>query len=145
MSQVCYGHLDFFCHTGHIASFPLPSPLRHRLTRPRFASAMNEYTSVHQEHLISPDGAAQVILAAFMNPAAVPLACINVLTYSYGVLLETIKRSSALPLVERSFGATKTCFLPPCSFSAASALQSTFVFSSKHSSVGLAGVRRDRR
>jgi hypothetical protein len=56
---------------------------------------MNEYTSVHQEHLISPDDAAQAILAAFVNPAAVPLACINVLTYSYGVLLNTIKRSSA--------------------------------------------------
>jgi hypothetical protein len=56
---------------------------------------MNEYTSVQQGHLISPDDAAQVILAAFANPAAVPLACINVLTYSYGVLSETIMRSSA--------------------------------------------------
>jgi hypothetical protein len=57
---------------------------------------MSEYTSVHEEYLISPDDAAQVILAALANPAAVPLACINILTYSYVVLLATMVRY-ALP------------------------------------------------
>jgi hypothetical protein len=48
---------------------------------------MDIYTSVHEQSRISPDEASKVIVAALADPASVPLACIDLLTYSYGVLL----------------------------------------------------------
>jgi hypothetical protein len=58
----------------------------HRFLPPLFTSPMDMFTSVHAQELISPDEAAEVIVAALADPASVPLACINILIYSYGVL-----------------------------------------------------------
>jgi hypothetical protein len=47
---------------------------------------MDVFTSVYEQECISPDEAAQVIVAALADPTSVPLACIDILLYSYGVL-----------------------------------------------------------
>jgi hypothetical protein len=59
----------------------------HRFLPPLFISPMDMFTSVYGQEGISPDEAAEVIVAAFADPASVPLACINILIYSYNVLL----------------------------------------------------------
>jgi hypothetical protein len=48
---------------------------------------MDVFTSVYEIDEISPDEAAEVIVTALADPASVPLACINMLIYSYDVLL----------------------------------------------------------
>jgi hypothetical protein len=47
---------------------------------------MDVFTSVYEQEWISPDEAAEVIVAALADPASVPLACINILICSYSVL-----------------------------------------------------------
>jgi hypothetical protein len=44
------------------------------------------FTSAAKNCLMSPDDAADVIIAALVEPAAVPLACADLLIYSYNVL-----------------------------------------------------------
>jgi hypothetical protein len=63
---------------------------------------MSIYTSVQKEHLISPDKAAQIIVAALAGPArTVPLACAYLLMYSYGVLMKT--RADLDPTYDQPF------------------------------------------
>jgi hypothetical protein len=58
----------------------------HRFWHLLRTSSMDVFTSVYEQEWISPDEAAQVIVAALADPASVPLACIDILLYSYGVL-----------------------------------------------------------
>jgi hypothetical protein len=58
----------------------------HRFLHPLRTSSMDVFTSAYEHEWISPDEAAEVIVAALADPASVPLACINILIYSYSVL-----------------------------------------------------------
>jgi hypothetical protein len=77
----------------------------HRFLSPLFTGPMDPFTSLHEQDQISPDEASQVIVSALADPASVPLACLNILIYSYMVLLriwtDPVYNENIRPLIRR--------------------------------------------
>jgi hypothetical protein len=120
----------------------------HRFLPPLFNNLMDSssFTKIHAGDLISPDQAAEVIVTALADPASVPLACINMLIYSYDVLFTVwMARNWWVPgdnfhkKVFRRYRDVLRCTMRFLD------LQSSSVFSSKHSNAGHADAPGDRK